>query len=146
MVLLGVAISVGNTAADEGGSATRHRSTRVRQMQQSPTASSNAKIESNKKSLLRLREGTVINDQSGYFREDGEGATFVAATGLEFGALPNLNLERVVGLIKGVEKPSSIRWSVTGSVTEFGGRNFLLISRVVYKSASPPPTPELVVQ
>jgi hypothetical protein len=92
----------------------------------------------------RLREGTLISDQNGFFREDGEGATFVADTGMEFGALPNLNLERVVRLLKNADEPSSIRWSVTGKVTEFSGRNFLLVSRALYKSATPPPAPDRV--
>ena len=93
---------------------------------------------------VRLREGTLISDQSGFFREDGDGATFVADTGMEFGALPNLNLERVVRLLKSVEEPNSVRWSVNGTVTEFSGRNFLLISRAVYKAASSPPTPDRI--
>lgn len=97
-----------------------------------------------KSAKLRLREGTLISDQSGFFREDGDGATFVADTGMEFGALPNLNLERVVRLLKSVEEPSNVRWSVNGAVTEFSGRNFLLISRAVYKAASSPPPPEQI--
>ena len=97
-------------------------------------------------SIRRLREGTVINDQTGYFRENGDGASFVSDKGQEFGALQNLNLERVVRLLKNADEPSSIRWSVTGTVTEFSGRNYLLISRAVYKSASPPPAPDRVAQ
>jgi len=88
----------------------------------------------------------LISDQSGFFREDGEGATFVADTGMEFGGLPNLNLERVMRLLKNADEPSSIRWSVAGKVTEFSGRNFLLVSRALYKSAAPPPTPDRVGQ
>ena len=96
--------------------------------------------------VRRLREGTVINDQTGYFRENGDGASFVSDKGQEFGALQNLNLERVVRLLKNADEPSSIRWSVTGTVTEFSGRNYLLISRAVYKSATPPPTPDRVAR
>lgn len=98
------------------------------------------------KPVKRLREGTFVTDQFGFFREDGEGATFVADSGMEFGALPNLNLERVLRLLKSAEEPTSIRWSVSGEVTEFNSRNFLLISRAVYKSAAPPPAPERVDQ
>ena len=85
-----------------------------------------------------------MSDQTGYFREDGDGATFVADSGWSFGALPNLNLERVVRLLKSTEEPNNVRWSVTGEVTEFSGRNFLLISRAVYKAAMPPPVPDRV--
>jgi len=90
----------------------------------------------------RIREGTIIQDQTGFFRSDGEGATFVSDEGLEFGGLPNLNLERVVGTLKTAEEPKSIRWIVSGMTTEFSGRNYLLISRAIFKSKPPPPAPE----
>ncbi len=150
MLLLVAAVwLVETTAAREGsskGSSMREPSV--------PRTSKNGRLssrksgtaESNQQNERRLREGTLVTDQSGFFREDGEGATFVADTGFEFGSLPNLNLERVVRLLKSAEEPSSIRWSVTGQVTEFSGRNFLLISRAVYKSAAPPPLPDRVAR
>ena len=92
----------------------------------------------------RLREGTVIKDASGFFREDGDGASFVSDLGIEFGTLPNLNLERVVRLLKGADAPNSIRWSVTGTVTEYSGKNYLLLKRAVYKSSTSPPAPDRV--
>ena len=109
-----------------------------------PTYSRRSNSSSNSKAQgsHRLREGTLVSDQSGFFREDGDGATFVADSGLEFGALPNLNLERITRLLKSTDEPESIRWSVTGQVTEFSGQNFLLISRAVYKSAATPPVPD----
>lgn len=93
----------------------------------------------------RLREGTLLANQGGYFRQDGDGAVFVTEGKLEIVALPNLNLERVMRTLKGSDEAESIRWSVNGMVTEFNGRNFLLISRAVYKSASPPPAPEQIL-
>ncbi|NOY30704.1 MAG: hypothetical protein GXP28_11215 [Planctomycetes bacterium] len=93
-------------------------------------------------SKRRIREGTTIHDRVGYFRQDGDGATFVTEGGLEFGGLPNLNLERVVRTLKTLDESKSNRWSVSGVVTEFSGRNFLLISRAVYKSTPPPAVPE----
>ena len=90
----------------------------------------------------RLREGTHLDNQSGYFRLDGEGARFVSNSGFEFGGLPNLNLERVVRVLKNAEDSESIRWIVSGVVTEFSDQNFLLIGRAVYKSAAQPPVPE----
>lgn len=92
----------------------------------------------------RLREGTEISGQSGYFRQDGDGATFVTDDGYELGGLPNLNLERVVRALKTSDETSAIRWRVSGTITEFSGRNYLLITRAVYKSAAPPPTPEQI--
>jgi hypothetical protein len=90
----------------------------------------------------RLREGTVLTDQGGRFRQDGDGAVFISENQYEFVTLQNLNLERVIRTLKGSDESESIRWSVSGQVTEFNGRNYLLITRAVYKSASPPPAPE----
>ena len=101
--------------------------------------------ESEENAKQRLREGTVLTDQAGRFRQDGDGAVFVNESQMEFVALPNLTLERVIRTLKGSDESESIRWSVSGVVTEFNGRNFLLISRAVYKSASPPPVPEQIL-
>lgn len=90
----------------------------------------------------RLREGTEIENSLGHFVRDGDGAIFVRQDGLKFGGLPNLNLERVARLLKSIEQPDTVSWTVSGIVTEFGGRNFLLIKRAVYKSESAPPPPE----
>jgi len=137
-VCLGAAQVGGSTSAKDG-SATRFPDSYPSEPGRSQTGENNSSS-----GKLRLREGTIISDQTGYFREDGDGASFVADTGMQFGALPNLNLERVVRLLKGAEEPTSVRWSVTGQVTEFSGRNFLLVTRAVYKSASPPPVPDRV--
>lgn len=104
-----------------------------------------ARGESDASSKRRIREGTTIVDRGGFFRQDGEGATFVTEDNHEFGALPNLNLERIVRTLKGSDEAESIRWSVNGVVTEFNGRNHLLINRAVYKSSVPPPIPEQIV-
>lgn len=95
-------------------------------------------------SARRLREGTEISGQTGYFRQDGDGAVFVTDDGFELGGLPNLNLERVVRTLKTADETSTIRWRVNGTITEFSGRNYLLITRAVYKSAAPPPSPEQI--
>lgn len=95
-------------------------------------------------STRRLREGTEITGQTGYFRQDGDGATFVTDNDYELGGLPNLNLERIVRTLKTADDPETIRWQVDGSITEFSGRNYLFITRAVYKSAAPPPTPEQI--
>ncbi len=89
----------------------------------------------------RLREGTEITGQTGYFRQDGEGAVFVTDNDYELGGLPNLNLERIVRTLKTADETQSIRWRVSGTITEFSGRNYLFITRAVYKSAAQPPAP-----
>jgi len=91
---------------------------------------------------LRYREGTRLRDVAGRFRQNGETLTFVDGENREIGGLPNLNLERIMRMLKTVEQPESITWSVSGAITEFSGRNYLLITRAVYKAAAPPPSPE----
>lgn len=92
----------------------------------------------------RLREGTQIRSEAGYFRLDGDGATFVSDSGHQLGGLANLNLERVVRVLNNAEESQYVRWSVNGTVTEFEGRNFLLITRAIYKSVAQPPVPEVL--
>lgn len=94
----------------------------------------------------RLREGTRLKNCVGRFRQNGDTVSFVDEDGHDIGGLPNLNLERVVRMLKGVDEPESISWSISGTVTEFSGRNYVLISRAVYKASSPPPSPDLVVE
>lgn len=93
-------------------------------------------------SKVRLREGTQLRDVNGRFRQSGESLTFIDENDREISGLPNLNMERILRMLKTVEEPESIAWSVSGTVTEFAGENYLLISRAVYKSAAPPPAPE----
>jgi hypothetical protein len=92
----------------------------------------------------RLREGTHLNNRVGRFRLNGESLTFVDENDRAMGSLPNLNLERILRVLKAVDEPESIVWSVSGDVTEFSGRNFLLISRAVYKAAAAPPPPDSI--
>jgi hypothetical protein len=98
-----------------------------------------------KEKKLRWREGKRLIDHDGHFRQDGDGAIFVSETGHELVALANLNLERVTRTLKASDESESIRWNINGIVTEFNGRNYLLIQRAVYKSASPPPVPEQIL-
>lgn len=81
----------------------------------------------------RLREGTKLENQLGYFQMTGDRATFITADRSRcFGGLENLNLARVVAMIS--DAPGKMEWSVTGTVTEFQGSNYLLISRAVLKT------------
>ncbi|WP_428308800.1 hypothetical protein [Lacipirellula sp.] len=95
---------------------------------------------------LRLREGTELKNVIGRFRQVGDTLTFIDGQNREIGGLPNLNLERVSRVLQTVEEPESVSWSISGRVTEYSGRNFLLISRAVFRSAAPPPPPESVAQ
>jgi hypothetical protein len=91
-----------------------------------------------------LREGSRLKDALGRFRQDGDQLTFIDNDAREIGGLPNLNLERIARTLQSVEEPESVVWSVSGTITEFAGRNHVLISRAVYKSSSLPPAPETI--
>ena len=89
------------------------------------------------KSQLR-REGTQLREEPGRFIEVGNRLTFVSSAGASFIGLENLNLERVGKIV--AASPDSIEWFITGTVTEYQGANYLLISRARRK-ASPPKLP-----
>lgn len=85
--------------------------------------------------IERLREGTQISDQSGFFKVTGDRATFVSADGKHrFVGLENLNLERIVRTIKDDVDP--LEWNVDGLITEYRGLNYLLITRATLKTKS----------
>lgn len=88
---------------------------------------------------FRLREGTRIENRLGRFEQKSQSATFRTEDGLEFGSLPNLNLQRILETLKTADRPETMWWSVSGTVTEFAGKNHLLISRAVYKATHDPP-------
>jgi hypothetical protein len=92
----------------------------------------------------RLREGTQLTNCLGHFRQAGDVVTFIDESGRDIGGLPNLNLERITRMLKAVDEPEGIWWSVSGNITEFSGRNYVLITRAVYKASTPPPAPESV--
>jgi len=90
----------------------------------------------------RLREGTQLTNCLGHFRQTGDVVAFIDENGRDIGGLPNLNLERIARMLKAVDEPETVWWSVSGTVTEFSGKNYVLITRAVYKASTPPPTPE----
>jgi hypothetical protein len=57
---------------------------------------------------------------------------FYAESGVRYGGLENLNLERVASVIN--ENPEQLQWSVSGTITEYRGANYLLVSRATLKS------------
>jgi len=80
----------------------------------------------------RAREGATLTDVLGRFKMAGDRATFYPVdqpqgyTGLE-----NLNLERIMLIIS--ESPEDMLWSVNGTITEFRGANYILITKAVLK-------------
>lgn len=80
----------------------------------------------------RLREGVAL-DVEGSFKLTGDRIMFYSsADKRRFGTLENLNLERIARMVS--DSPDPLQWSVSGTVTEYQGANYLLISRAVLKS------------
>jgi len=86
----------------------------------------------------RIREGTELVSQAGYFAITGDRVTFFTADGRgRFVGLENLNLDRIAQTI--TRNPTRLRWQVTGTITEYRGANFLLVRRAVLASGRTPP-------
>ena len=83
--------------------------------------------------LGRDREGSKLINQIGEFHEAGERISFYFdGSTRSFVVLENLALERISRkLDQGTRK-----WSVTGTITEFRGSNFLLVERALMKQRS----------
>jgi hypothetical protein len=83
--------------------------------------------------LHRVREGSRLAGQLGEFRETGGRITFYPeGSSNSLLLLENLALERVsLELEQGTRK-----WSVSGTITEYLGLNYLLIDRAVLKQRS----------
>ncbi len=81
----------------------------------------------------RLREGTRIVGVVGTFQVVADQATFNSADGkYHLVGLENLTLERIVKRAR--DEPQPLAWSVDGTVTEYLGSNYLLVTRAVLRS------------
>ena len=89
----------------------------------------------------RLREGSKLTDIVGRFEFAGERFAFHPNDGGEpMRVIENLSLERVSTALQ--ESRTKSDWVVSGTVTEFRGNNYLIVTRAVTKSAeSGRPTP-----
>jgi hypothetical protein len=90
--------------------------------------------QSNVKLRVR-REGTQLRDEPGRFIASGNRVTFIAADGTNYIGLENLNLERVGKVV--AASPEAVEWFVTGTVTEYQGSNYLLLSHTRRKAMLP---------
>ena len=78
----------------------------------------------------RIREGTEMENQNGYFRLTGDRVTFFTEDGRgRFVVLENLNLERISRVL--AEAPDHLQWTVTATVTEYRGGNYLFVRKAV---------------
>ena len=88
-------------------------------------------------SQVYLREGDRINNVVGTFTVKGDDVTFKSDDGrLVLGTLPNLNLERARADSGVNNTDNTVKWTISGMITEYNKTNFVLISRVIKKSAS----------
>ena len=77
-----------------------------------------------------LREGSRLEDRLCVCRGAGERLTVeLDGEGIAMGVLENLTAQRVLQAMLDDERDN--RWIVQGTVTEFQGRNYLLLERVV---------------
>jgi hypothetical protein len=80
-----------------------------------------------------LREGTRIENRPAEIRQEAERiAIYLADHHVPLLALENLAMQRILRAV--VDDPADKHWTVTGTVTEFQGRNFLLLERVTRAS------------
>lgn len=85
----------------------------------------------------RLRQGTKLDKVRGQFRLAGDRIAFYPddLDTTELTVLENLALERLAVM---VVEDRNRNWVVSGTVTEYQGKNYLLVSRAVMASASSP--------
>ena len=83
-----------------------------------------------------MREGAELTDQLGEFKFSGDRTLFVAGPEKRrFVVLENLNLERVGRILS--DNPDALEWSVSGTVTEYRGSNYLYVRRATLRSRVP---------
>ncbi|MGD0516006.1 MAG: hypothetical protein ABSA26_00595 [Thermoguttaceae bacterium] len=93
---------------------------------------SGEKSQGNEK-VVGLHEGGEIINQAGYFHAAGNRVAFVSADNKRsFITLENRSLERIARAI--TENAKELEWIVSGTISEYRGANFLLISRAELKS------------
>jgi hypothetical protein len=85
----------------------------------------------------RLREGSKIIDEIGEFQITADRINFyLQGEKRAIRVLENLSLERVARTLE--DDPAPRLWNVSGTVTEFRGENYLLITRAVLKPRAVP--------
>ncbi|MCU0876965.1 MAG: hypothetical protein MUF06_04140 [Pirellulaceae bacterium] len=84
----------------------------------------------------RLREGTKLIDVVGSFQVTGDRVSFHpdGTRGESFRVLENLALERIDRVL--AESRLSPSWTVSGTITEFRGSNYLLVTKAVVRTAA----------
>lgn len=82
-----------------------------------------------------LREGAKIESQTATCRSAGERLTVELSGGARIlTVLENLASQRVLDAI--LEDPADNNWTISGTITEFQNRNFILLQRVTRATPS----------
>lgn len=83
----------------------------------------------------RQREGTRLTEMSGRFEIAGDRVTFFPGGEREsYRLLENLALERVAQVLS--ESRARQEWTISGTLTEFRGANYLLLTKAVIKTSA----------
>lgn len=81
----------------------------------------------------RLREGSKLHHAEGRFEFAGDRISFqITATKESFRVLENLALERISKVLGEDREPQV--WIISGTVTEYRGSNYLLITKSILKT------------
>jgi hypothetical protein len=87
----------------------------------------------NEKLGERLREGTRLTDVVGVFQTAGDRISFHPEGKSEsYRVLENLSLERIDGYLGSARGTPT--WTVSGTVTEFRGSNYLLVAKAIVRT------------
>jgi len=92
------------------------------------------------KQAQRAREGSLLTDENGSFEFVGDRILFVPGGGRDsLRVLENLALERIVRELGDARDQRN--WAVCGTLTEFKGANYLLVTKALLKTPSSPASP-----
>ena len=81
----------------------------------------------------RAREGTQLAETAGQFSLVGDRVAFLPNDREKrVICLENLALERVAAVVR--ESPDAVEWTVSGTITEYQGVNYLLLGRAVQRA------------
>jgi hypothetical protein len=125
-ILFGVALAWSRSAAiSTGVKPSQDSTTPVGTAEGSATLQDNAKP--------GVREGGELVGQIGYFQTAGNRLAFVSADNKgHYVALENQNLERVS---QAIAENSQAQWIVSGTISQYRGENYILLSRAELKPA-----------
>lgn len=90
----------------------------------------------------RLREGTKLIDIEGRFEFTGDRMAFFRADGDEsYKVLENLALERINKVLEETRASEKPQWVISGTMTEYHGGNYLMVTKAVIKAQTPDAVP-----